>query len=67
MQVLAPGEVAEAGNIANRGRMTGAGYYPVKHTAGAAFTITVNSCDDNYNIVNDTPIVKIITDDVYDT
>ncbi len=64
LQVLAPGEVTNPGNKTNRGRDITK--KPANQVAGVGFTVTVNACDEYYNVTSATPIVKIVTDDLYD-
>ncbi|MBW2561108.1 MAG: fibronectin type III domain-containing protein, partial [Deltaproteobacteria bacterium] len=60
LQVLVPGEAAAAG--------TGGGKTGVPDTqyAGGVFTVTVNTCDDYWNVVSSSPTVNVTTSDSAD-
>ncbi|MHB9154077.1 MAG: RHS repeat domain-containing protein, partial [Endomicrobiales bacterium] len=63
VQILVPGETAQPGNQATRGRSG----TPSVQTAGAAFFATVNACDSYFNQTPDQPAVTVTTSDEYDT
>ncbi|MCB4791979.1 MAG: hypothetical protein LHV68_08835 [Elusimicrobia bacterium] len=62
LQILAPNEVAQPGHASTRGRSGS----PSNRTAGVAFKVTVNACDQYYNPVSTNPVVTVTTNDVYD-
>jgi hypothetical protein len=57
LQVLAPGETAAAGTASGK---TGT---PSAAIAGSVLTVTVNSVDDNWNVVSITPTIHITSSD----
>ncbi|MDO8735439.1 MAG: hypothetical protein Q7K21_09835, partial [Elusimicrobiota bacterium] len=64
LQVLVPGETARPGDTANNGK-TGS---PAPQTAGTGFKVTINACDDKWNVNSaDTSNIEITTTDNYDT
>mgnify|MGYP001571542936 FL=1 len=61
MQLLVPGETADAGSS------TGKTGTPSAQTAGTGFTATVNAVDANWNLVSSTNTIGITTSDANDT
>lgn len=61
MQLLVPGETADAGSATGK---TGS---PSAQTAGSGFTVTVNAVDPYWNVVSSTNTVSITTSDANDT
>ena len=61
LQLLVPGETAAAGST------TGKVGAPGIQTVGTMLTVTINSVDANWNIVNSSPTVQINTSDPYDS
>ncbi|MCP3683138.1 MAG: hypothetical protein GY861_10645, partial [bacterium] len=62
LQILPPGVAAVPGSASGDD-----GAEPTPQTAGVNFWVTVNLCDDNWNVVPDgeDPVVKIISNDDY--
>ena len=60
LQVIAPGETAAAGT---GGGKTGT---PAVQYAGAVFTVTVNACDNYWNVVSTATTVNVTTSDIAD-
>ncbi|MFA6469683.1 MAG: hypothetical protein WCW35_12350 [Bacteroidota bacterium] len=61
MQLIVPGETADAGSSTGK---TGS---PTARTAGTGFTVTANAVDAYWNIVSSTNTVSITTSDANDT
>ncbi|MHB1050004.1 MAG: beta strand repeat-containing protein [Bacteroidota bacterium] len=61
MQILVPGETADAGSA------TGKSGTPNAQTAGSGFTVTVNAVDAYWNLVSSDNTVGITTSDANDT
>jgi hypothetical protein len=57
LQLLAPGETAAPGTA------TGKTGTPASHVAGAAFNVTVNAVDANWNLVTVTNVIQITSSD----
>ncbi|MBN1822759.1 MAG: hypothetical protein JW803_00410 [Endomicrobiales bacterium] len=63
LQVLVPGEYAAPGTPSGRSTPGGT---PDDVYAGVQFTVTVNACDDYWNLASTQPIVTVWTADPYD-
>ncbi len=57
LQLLVPGETAAPGTA------TGKTGTPASHVAGAAFNVTVNAVDANWNLVSSTNVIQITSSD----
>ncbi|MFH2070112.1 MAG: hypothetical protein ABIJ11_02710, partial [Elusimicrobiota bacterium] len=64
LQALASGEASQPGRKSTRGRNPN--MYPTAQVAGVSFNVTANTCDEYFNRVATTPVVRIWTNDLYD-
>ncbi|MFA5857904.1 MAG: hypothetical protein WC955_02445 [Elusimicrobiota bacterium] len=66
LQIIVPGETWVAGkNTGQLGKSESSS--PTAQVAGTTFTVTVQACDDYWNVRNDNPVVTVNTDDTNDT